>query len=221
MATATPPRSRGTARKALLVLGVAAFIGLLFFGLVQNAPETGIDEALEQGRTPAPPGFTLPALDPPPAGRSDGLPESVEAAFADGTVALEELRGTPVVLNFWASWCAPCRQEAPELEAAWRDLRDDGVLVLGLNQQDLTEDAGEFIREFGLSYPNVRDESNEVALEWGVSGLPETFFLSADGEVTGHVIGVVSGDQLEDGIASAASGRPLGSLTGGEQRPVE
>lgn len=218
MATATEARSRGTARKAMLVIVVLAFIGLLFFGLVRDAPETGIDDALEQGRTPTPPGFTLPALD---TGAGGELPEGVGAAFADGTVSLSELRGTPLVLNFWASWCAPCRQEAPHLEQAWRDARGDGVLMLGLNQQDLTEDAAEFARELRLTYPNVRDESNEVALEWGVTGLPETYFISADGEVTGHVIGVVSEDQLVQGIASAAAGRPLGALSGGDRRPVE
>ncbi|HEV2075750.1 MAG TPA: TlpA disulfide reductase family protein [Thermoleophilaceae bacterium] len=211
------PRRRGRLRIAVLVAVAAAFLALLVFGLVKKAPETGIDEALAQGRTPIPPAFELPVLD---AGEVE-LPGDVEAAFADGTVALEELRGTPVVLNFWASWCAPCRDEAPLLENAWRSARGEGVLVLGLNQQDLTGDAGEFIDEFGLSYPNVRDESNDVALDWGVTGLPETYFISAEGEVTAHVVGTVSEAQLESGIAAARGGEPLGSLDGGEQRPAE
>jgi cytochrome c biogenesis protein CcmG/thiol:disulfide interchange protein DsbE len=112
------------------------------------------------------------------------------------------------VLNFWASWCDPCRQEAPVLQHGWGRLRDDGVVFVGLNMQDLSDDARDFLREFDVSYPNVRDRGNEVARRWGVSGLPETFFLSEEGEVVGHVVGALSERELTAGVAAARAGRP-------------
>jgi cytochrome c biogenesis protein CcmG/thiol:disulfide interchange protein DsbE len=140
--------------------------------------------------------------------------------FADGRLVLAETRGTPVVLNFWASWCPPCRVEAPRLERAWRAVRQQEVLFVGLNMQDITEDARDFMREFDLSYLNVRDKSNDVATDWGVTGLPETFFLSARGQVVGHVIGAISDEQLRQGIEAATSGEVLGARSGGDRRPT-
>jgi cytochrome c biogenesis protein CcmG/thiol:disulfide interchange protein DsbE len=125
-----------------------------------------------------------------------------------------------VVLNFWASWCIPCREEAPTLERAWRRARAAGILFLGLNMQDFPEDARAFMREFDNTYLNVRDQSNGVARDWGVTGIPETFFITARGRVVGHVIGVVSAAQLRHGIESARRGRPLGSLKGGDRLPT-
>jgi cytochrome c biogenesis protein CcmG, thiol:disulfide interchange protein DsbE len=128
--------------------------------------------------------------------------------------------GSPVVLNFWASWCPPCRSEAPLLERTWRCLRAQGVVLLGLNMQDLTGDARDFMREFGVSYPNVRDRSDGVAIDWGVAALPETFFIDARGRVVGHVIGAVSDSQLRAGISAARSGKPVGARSGGDRRPT-
>lgn len=205
---------RATLPKAALVLGVAAFVGLLLYGVLSQAPDTGIDQALAESRPAEAPLFELPVMS-----NEESAP-SIEAA-ADGTISLAELRGRPVVLNFWASWCVPCRAEAPVLEDAWEAHRDDGVLVLGLNRQDLTGDAQEFVDEFELTYPNVRDATDEVAPEWGVAAMPETFFLSAEGEVVGHVIGDVSERQLEAGIEAAESGTPIGTAVGGESRAAE
>lgn len=205
-------------RRMALLVGVLAFVGLLAFGLFSKAPDTGIDDALAESRAVEPPGFELPVLQ---EGMGPGVVGPVEGASADGSVSLDELEGTPVVLNFWASWCVPCREEAAVLERAWRASGDEGVAVIGLNMQDLTEDANAFLREFDVSYPNIRDESNDVAVEWGVTALPETFFVSAEGEVVGHVIGQVSAEQLERGIAAARSGTPIGALSGGDRRPSE
>lgn len=222
MAAETPqPRSGGKFGKVTRVvalLGVALFVALLAYGLVAKAPNTGIDESLARAQTPPAPGFELPVLEEGTLGGR--LSPKIEPALQDGVVALDELRGTPVALNFWASWCIPCREEAPLLERTWRDARDDGVLFVGLNMQDLTEDARAFMREFDNTYLNVRDQSNGVAREWGVTGLPETFFITAEGKVVGHVIGVISEEQLRAGIAAARSGRPVGSVSGGDQRSV-
>lgn len=193
------------------LLLVAAFVALLAYGIGATGVDDDIDVQLGRGETPPAPGFELPVLE------AAGVPAELEPAFEDGRVGLGELRGTPVVLNFWASWCPPCRVEAPRLEETWRDVRGD-VLFLGLNMQDLTGEAREFLREVGNSYPHVRDADDSVAREWGVSALPETFFVTADGRVTGHVIGAVDEQQLRDGIQAATAGAAAGAQQGGERR---
>jgi cytochrome c biogenesis protein CcmG/thiol:disulfide interchange protein DsbE len=94
------------------------------------------------------------------------------------------------------------------------------VLFVGLDAQDASEDARDFIAQFGLTFPHVRDPSNETSREWGVTGLPETFFIAADGSVVGHVIGSLDAGQLRSGVAAARDGRPAGASRGGEQRPT-
>lgn len=210
-------RSWGLGR-ILVVLGLAAFVALLVYGVATKAPDDSIDEALAQGKAADTPGFALPVLTRGQPGPR--LRALVARAGADGKVRLSELRGTPIVLNFWASWCTPCRTEARVLERSWRRNRGSGVLFTGLNMQDLTGDARGFIREFGNTYLNLRDRSDDVARDWGVSGLPETFFIAADGRAVGHVIGAISEVQLRLGVAAARSGRPLQSRQGGDRKSV-
>lgn len=208
----------GKAARGAVILTVGLFLALLVYGLINKAPNARIDESLAQAQAIEAPGLELPVLQQGALGPELGA--SLRPALADDRISLEELRGRPVVLNFWASWCVPCQEEAPLLERAWREARPDGVLFLGLNMQDLTQDAGDFIREFDNTYPMVRDKSNGVARDWGVTGLPETFFVSPSGDVVGHVIGVVSSEQLANGIAAARAGRPLGPIDGGARRPT-
>jgi cytochrome c biogenesis protein CcmG/thiol:disulfide interchange protein DsbE len=103
-------------------------------------------------------------------------------------------------------------------QRAWSRERARGVLFLGLNMQDITDDAHAFARGARVTYPSLRDRSNGVAHRWGVTGLPETFFLSAQGRVVGHVIGAVASAQLAAGIAAAQAGRALGVESGGQRR---
>ena len=203
----------------LVTVAGLALVALLTFGLVSRAPDTSIDEALRDGRSTTAPAFTLALLEP---GRELARLEApVRRAGADRRLGIRELRGTPVVLNFWASWCEPCRDEAPLLERAWREqARPAGVLMLGLAMLDTTTDAKDFLREFTITYPNVRDGTNGVARRYGVPALPETFFITARGEIVGHVIGVISPAQLRDGITAAQTGRILGARDGGDSRPT-
>jgi cytochrome c biogenesis protein CcmG, thiol:disulfide interchange protein DsbE len=200
---------------AVVLLGL--FVALLAYGLLSKSPGTTIDSSLAEAKAPVAPGFELDVLEEGALGPRFGR---VAQAAADGELSLSELRGRPVVLNFWASWCPPCRAEAPRLEQRWRAARRQGVLFLGLDMQDLPDDARDFIREFQLSYPHVRDPGDDVARDWGVTGLPETFFISAHGRVVAHVIGAVSARQLDDGVRAAVAGRPLEALEGGARRPT-
>ena len=196
---------------------IAALLALLTYGLTASSPDDSIDSRLAEQRAAEAPALELPVLQ---QGSPGPLTDELRPALADDRLALDELRGMPVVLNFWASWCPPCRSEAPLLERKWRSLRSQGVVMLGLNMQDLTGDAGDFMREFRVSYPNVRDQSDAVAIDWGVAALPETFFIDARGRVVGHVIGAVSDSQLRAGVSAARSGKPVGARSGGERRPV-
>ena len=101
-----------------------------------------------------------------------------------------------------------------------RRARERGVLYLGLNMQDAQEDALDFLRRLELDFPNVRDPSNDTARAWGVTGIPETFFIGRDGMVVGHVIGTVTDQQLDKGVATALAGRPRGTQQGGSQLPT-
>ncbi len=131
---------------------VVALLGLLVWRVLHGSEGGALVAAIRAGERPAAPAFRLPVIWSRPA----LWPERARPALADGEVALAELRGTPVVLNFWASWCIPCREEAPHLAAAARAHRRD-VAFLGLDVQDLTGDARGFLRKLRVPYPSVRD----------------------------------------------------------------
>jgi cytochrome c biogenesis protein CcmG/thiol:disulfide interchange protein DsbE len=165
-------------QRAALLGALIAVLGLLaFVTLRSNRPAT-ISAALARGETPAAPLFTLPRLD------------------AGGALTLNALRGKVVVVNFWASWCVPCRDEAPALQAAWDRYRDRGVVVVGVNVQDLVPEAQRFLKDVKPTYPTVRDKDGSVYRAYGLTGVPETFFLDRQGRILRKFPGVVT-DQAE------------------------
>jgi cytochrome c biogenesis protein CcmG, thiol:disulfide interchange protein DsbE len=105
-------------------------------------------------------------------------------SFEGAPMELAALRGRVVVLNFWASWCYPaCYEEAPVLEQGWRTYRERGVVVLGVDIQDKDEAGRKFIRDFGLTFPNAPDRTGKVSVDYGVYGVPETFFIDRQGAI--------------------------------------
>lgn len=117
------------------------------------------------------------------------------------TVSLADLRGQVVVVNFWASWCAACRKEHPNLLAAWTRYRDQGVVVVGIVYQDTPAAAMAYMRELGGDWPTVMDPGGRTALDYGVYLIPETFFIAPDGTVAFKQDGYSSYDVLVDNIS--------------------
>jgi cytochrome c biogenesis protein CcmG, thiol:disulfide interchange protein DsbE len=119
-----------------------------------------------------------------------------------GKLQLASLRGKVVVLNFWASWCYPCKQEAPTLAAAAKQYAGR-VVVLGVDVNDFAGDARKFAHKYGLDYPIVHDNHNVTSPTYGLTGLPETFFIDRSGKVVVHVAGQVNATDVQDGVQRA------------------
>lgn len=173
-------------RLILLAVGIAAIGALFVFGLLRGAPDRDIASNLIGRKAPA---FELPLYERyhPEFGESFSLPDHV---------------GTPMVVNFWASWCLPCYEEAPVLQRFWQQQQDGGVLFVGIQTQDRDRlnEGREFVSRFGLTFPNVIDNDSKVSVDWGLYGVPETFFLRADGSVAAKHVGPVTDEVMAKNI---------------------
>jgi cytochrome c biogenesis protein CcmG/thiol:disulfide interchange protein DsbE len=179
------------ARRARLVAqGVAVgLVALLFILLVWTlVTEEGGDlaDAATRGDRPEAPAFVLERLD-----------------REDEKLALSSLRGKAVVLNFWASWCKPCKEEAPHLEQVWRDERTRGLVVLGLDSKDFRQDARRFVRRFDWTFPVVFDGEGDVSKTYGVTGYPETFVIDRAGRVVDAIVGAVNSSEDRERLRDA------------------
>jgi peroxiredoxin len=145
-----------------------------------------------------------------PAGAHE-MPDFDLPLLDGGTLSSDELRGSPVVLNFFASWCAPCREEAPLLERTWREYRDEGVHVVGVDIEDTERSVEHFVDEYGLTYPVIRDEDKELARALDVYGLPQTFFI----DERWRLLTSAEGPRLAEGRGSVAQ---LGAIGRAELR---
>ena len=129
-----------------------------------------------------------------------GLPAPPFAllVFDGGNTGSEQLRGKAVILNFWASWCFPaCYEEAPALEAAWQTYRDRGVMVVGVDIQDRHAEAKAFIERFKLTFPNGPDPQGKISIDYGVYGVPETFFIDRGGKIHYKHVGALDKKVLQ------------------------
>jgi cytochrome c biogenesis protein CcmG/thiol:disulfide interchange protein DsbE len=185
---AGPGRVQRIAQLAALI-GVAALLALLIWK-VAFGRTTGAADELAEGKLVHAPAFTLDRLD------------------RNGQLAVADLRGKAVVVNFWASWCIPCRDEAPVLQKTYERYRDQGLVVLGVDVNDFRQDARRFMKRYGLSYPVVYDGKGSTVGKWGVRGFPETFFVDRTGKLVGERIeGAVdierNRDAFQRGVALA------------------
>ena len=183
----------------MLRLGVAAIIALTlgivgWATLTANGGQTFVTK-IAAGSKPAAPAFSLPVI----WSRDATWPPELRAAVSSGLVSIAGLRGHPAVINFWASWCGPCRSEVPLfVRAAAHD--HDRVAFVGVDVQDLTGDALRFLPRFHVDYVSVRDGSDRAYRDYGLTGVPETFFLDSAGRVVMHVPGVVDAQALARGL---------------------
>lgn len=183
-------------RRGLWLLPVVLVLAISGVALFRARP------AAELGR-PAP-SFDLPSLDD-----------------RDRRIGLEDLAGTPAVLNFWASWCEPCRDEAPELARVAQRFTD--VRFLGINILDGRAEALRYVERYGIAYESVRDARGIVAKRYNVTGAPETVFLDARGDIVGKYIGAFERGQLAaivHELRALGPGQTLEITGRGETRPV-
>jgi cytochrome c biogenesis protein CcmG/thiol:disulfide interchange protein DsbE len=188
----------------LRLLGLSTLAGilvLLAWATFSSGKGTSLPARVAAGEKPPAPALSLGVLWP----RAETWPPELRRALADGRVDVAELRGRPVAVNFWASWCIPCRDEAPLLNASARAHAGD-VVFLGVDVQDLRSDALAFLREFDTPYPSVRDRRNDAYDDYGLTGVPETYYIDARGRIVAHSPGAVSRSSLEAGIAQALRG---------------
>src|ERR671936_778252 len=158
------------AAQVAAVAAVAGLFALLIWRVVHQNRDTAAVQ-VARGETRPAPAFDLPRLD------------------GHGRVSLASLRGKAVVVNFWASWCVPCKREAPQLEQSWKAWSGQGLVVLGIDANDVSGDARHFARKLGLTYPLVHAPTT-IWDDWGVTGVPETFFVDRRGRLVDvHVAG--------------------------------
>lgn len=131
------------------------------------------------------------------------VPDFAFTTLDGGSMDLSANRGEVVVVNFFASWCAPCRQEAAALEETWRDYQGQGVQFYGIAYQDADSSAKAFLDEFNVSYPSTVDTTNRTARDYGVTGVPETFVIDREGKLVQHFLGPITKAQLAQEIELA------------------
>ncbi len=194
--------SRSTSKSVYRYVGIViiglmliGFIGLMAVGLI-NPTSVTEKSGVTRVNKPAP-DFTL-------------------ELFNGEEVVLSQYLGTPVVINFWASWCPPCHEEAILIENMWQSYRDQGIFFVGVDIQDTEQDAMAFLENFNITYPNGLDLDGHITIDYGVIGLPVTFFINSDGIVEGRWVGAIDHDRLHQWVQYLLAGQDSFSTTTGQ-----
>lgn len=174
---AAPPRHRRLPRRLIVAAWLPVGIAALMFVLT-----LGIARPVDKGDSPI----------------VGALARPIDLETLDGQrVALADMQGSPIVINFWASWCRPCRDEAPLLVAADGRYRSQGLRVLGIVYEDTPDNARAFTRQYGQTYPGLLDPDGRTAIDYGVLGIPETFFVDRSGMVRSRQVGALTAAELD------------------------
>ena len=168
-----------------VAIGLVALLFVLLAWSLLHDKGGDLAKRANRGDRPAAPDFTLERLD------------------RSGELQLSSLRGKAVVLNVWASWCGPCKEEAPYLEQVWEQNRQRGLVVVGLDAKDFRADARRFARRYELSFPLVYDGPGSTIDGYGVTGFPETFVIDREGKVVAAFAGAVNGDDERSRLETA------------------
>ncbi len=177
-------------RGRILLVALAAFALLTVYSATRRVQERGTDVV----------GLSIADYRARTSGDRRPAPQFNAPALSGGELSSSDLEGRVAVVNFWASWCGPCRLEAPDLEATWRAYQGRGVQFLGVNFKDDRNAARAFEDEFELTYPSAFDPSGSLAHKFQVLALPSTFVISDEGWIEYHFTGVVTERILRDAL---------------------
>ena len=168
-------QSSGSKQRVLLIVGVVLILGLIAIMAVNMIDIESVD--LKDRKAPE---FSLALFD----------------QFEDDQIALSDLRGQVVVVNFWASWCVECYKEADLLEQAWQDYKDRGVVFIGVDHLDTEKEALAYMEKYNITYPSGPDLGDKISQDYAITGVPETFFIDKDGNIVHVQLGPIEKTQL-------------------------
>ena len=173
--TTSPPKQSSAGKTIILIVGTLLLVGLVAIMGVNLQRVESVDL---QGNMA--PDFTLPLFD----------------QFDQDRIALTDLRGQVVVVNFWASWCVECYKEADLLEQAWQEYKGRGVVFIGVDHLDTDTEGLAYMAKYGITYPSGPDIGDKISQAYAITGVPETFFIDKDGHIAHVQIGPIEKAQL-------------------------
>lgn len=183
-------RKKRSRKRSIIIFAVVSLLNVGLLALLWT-----------QLLSPAPkPASGLSSTDPLLGHTAPNFTLSMLSAHGASMLSLASLKGKPVMLNMWNSTCVPCIAEAPLLQQQWTQAKSQGVVFLGVDYQDVPSDGLHFLSQYNVTYPNVLDATGSVAINYGVTGTPETFFINRQGIVVAHVIGELTPKVLQQNL---------------------